>query len=1067
MWKFTFILFTVIQLFTFKFQAQNVYTYDFGSSTASFTTAGSSNNITAAPSGNAYIYIASTPNGGAQIKNPGLTTFGSGSKLMLHSSASGGSANKFAIWGYNGGTSSYTKFTVVLADSTGGNTPTSGIFYFCTGTGTSFQNNNGLSPGEILSGIKWTVANNGSITTKAIRVGNSWRDMTINPFYQGQTNAYTMEIFGNNGLGSVSYNYNGISNSVAPLKQDIYVNGVLCADEFDVSGNGLVQGASVDCLMFYVEENSASRLCAFIDNVSYQSGISPNVQTYVDYYSKSSGNLNLTSNWTTNADGSGTEYPPNFTGGAAGTSYMNFYLTNRTSATVDANWNITGSNCKLYIGNGSQACTLSVPSSFTLTSPSVTINNAGVLQISNSSSSITNMTVQSGGTYIHNTNGSQIPNAVWNTNSHCLVSGVTNSPPGGFGQSFYNLTWNCSAQNQDINLAVPSGFAVTNNMTVQNTGSTSGRTLQLIQNTSRSAVIGGNLTLSGGNLSLSSGSGSMGLTVNGNTALTNSCELYLSEGGTANSSLTLLGNLSVGTGCLVTDNGSQTGNTIIFGKNGTQNLYRSGTMSNINYTVNSGSTLVIDNDITVNTSRALLLNGTLYFWNYLLSGQGNFTLSSGATIGIGNAGGISASGSTGNIQNSGSRRFSTSANYIFNGSAPQVTGSALPVQVNNLTFENPEGFVLTSPVTVNGMLSLRNGIVNISNNNIAVSSTGSVSGALGNYSSASYISTTGTGTLKLFAGSTEVSFPVGNGSYTPVRIINNGTADFFSVKVQNSIDNPVINNNIVNKQWTINEDLPGGSSLTVNFTWNPGDEKAGFDRTSSVYTGNWTGTAWETYYGGYGYNGPGPYSISAPSQYLLGNYVIGNPGALPVELVYFNFNLIKNDLILNWKTSSEINNSGFEIYSKKTAEDTWIKRGFVRGNGTKGTESEYSFNDFNLETGEYDYRLKQVDFNGNFEYFPLGKTVIIGTPKKNELLQNYPNPFNPVTKIDYYITDKSFVKIVIYDMLGRETAVAVNENKEPGFYTAEFNGSSLASGIYYYRITAGSYTEIRKMILLK
>lgn len=1068
MWKFTFITAVFIYFFTLKYSyTQNVYTYDFGTTTASYTVAGSSNNITAAPSGNAYIYVASSPNGGAQIKNPGISTFGSGSKLMLHSSSSGGSSNKFAIWGYSGGTSSYTKFTVVLADSNGSNTPTSGIFYFCTGTGTSFQNNNGLSPGEILSGIKWSVSNTGNITTKAIRVGNSWRDITINPFYQGQTNAYTIEVFGNNGFSAVNYNYNSTSNSVAPLKQDIYVNGVLCADDFDVSGNGLVQGSSVDCLMFYVEENSASKLCAFIDNVSYQSTISPNVQTYVDYYSKSSGNLNLTNNWTTNSDGSGTEYPPNFSGGTGGISFMNFYLTNRAAATIDANWNISGANCKLYIGNGVQACTLNVPASYTFSTPFVMINNAGVLQISNSSSSITSMNVQSGGIYIHNCNGSQIPPSVWNINSSCIVSGVTNSAPSGFEQSFYNLTWNCSSQSQDINLVLPSGFSVVNNMTVQNTGSVTGRTLQLIQNTSRTVSIGGNLSLTGGHFSLSSGSGSMGLSVLGNTTVSNYSELYLSEGGSANSTLTLYGNISVESGCTITDNGSQTGNTIIFAKNGTQNLYRSGSINNVNYSVNSGTTLVIDNDIPVSSSRSMTLNGTIYFWNYLLSGAGNFILNNGATIGIGNTGGLTSSGLLGNIQNTGTRIYSTSANYIYNGSIAQETGNGLPSQVNNLTFENTAGFVLTSPVNVNGMLSLRSGIIDIANNNITVNSGGSISGPMGDFTSASYFKTTGTGTLKLFAGPAEITFPVGNGSYTPVTIRNSGTNDYICIRVQNSIDNPVVNDHIVNKQWVISEDTPGGNNITAAFTWNPVDESINFDRMSNIYIGNWTGIAWETYYAGYGYNGPGPYTVIASEQNLLGNYVIGNPGALPVELVYFNTLVKQNDIILKWKTASEINNTGFEIYRKKTGQGDWVKTGFIAGRGTSNTETEYLFTDSKLETGQYNYRLKQIDVNGNYEFFNLNSPVSIDKPQKYELLQNYPNPFNPVTKIDYYISQKSFVEIIIYDMLGKEVASPVKEIKEAGYYTADFNGSFLASGIYFYRLKACNFTEIKKMILMK
>jgi hypothetical protein len=87
--------------------------------------------------------------------------------------------------------------------------------------------------------------------------------------------------------------------------------------------------------------------------------------------------------------------------------------------------------------------------------------------------------------------------------------------------------------------------------------------------------------------------------------------------------------------------------------------------------------------------------------------------------------------------------------------------------------------------------------------------------------------------------------------------------------------------------------------------------------------------------------------------------------------------------------------------------------------------------------------------------------------KSFELYQNYPNPFNPSTKIRYEIPERSFVSIRVYDVLGKEIATIVNEEKLYGDYEVEFNGNGLASGIYYYRITAGKFSQTRKMILLR
>jgi len=88
-------------------------------------------------------------------------------------------------------------------------------------------------------------------------------------------------------------------------------------------------------------------------------------------------------------------------------------------------------------------------------------------------------------------------------------------------------------------------------------------------------------------------------------------------------------------------------------------------------------------------------------------------------------------------------------------------------------------------------------------------------------------------------------------------------------------------------------------------------------------------------------------------------------------------------------------------------------------------------------------------------------------PYKFELAQNYPNPFNPTTNIKYQIPKDANVNIRIYDMLGREVMTLVNEFKKPGMYEVALNGSKLSSGTYFYKITAGDFSEVKKMTLLK
>ena len=88
-------------------------------------------------------------------------------------------------------------------------------------------------------------------------------------------------------------------------------------------------------------------------------------------------------------------------------------------------------------------------------------------------------------------------------------------------------------------------------------------------------------------------------------------------------------------------------------------------------------------------------------------------------------------------------------------------------------------------------------------------------------------------------------------------------------------------------------------------------------------------------------------------------------------------------------------------------------------------------------------------------------------PDKFELSQNYPNPFNPVTKINYAIPKQSVVTVKVFDMLGREVAVLVNEQKAAGYYSIDFDATALSSGVYIYKMKAGEYVQTKKMVLLK
>lgn len=196
-------------------------------------------------------------------------------------------------------------------------------------------------------------------------------------------------------------------------------------------------------------------------------------------------------------------------------------------------------------------------------------------------------------------------------------------------------------------------------------------------------------------------------------------------------------------------------------------------------------------------------------------------------------------------------------------------------------------------------------------------------------------------------------------------------------------------------------------------------------------------------------------------------YVVDCP--LPVELSSFTSSVSGRDVSLNWSTAAEENNARFDI-ERSSTENNWTKVGSVNGNGTTTNPHSYSFTDRGLASGNYSFRLKQVDFNGNFQYYNLSNEVVIGTPDKFSLTQNYPNPFNPSTKISYSIPTEGKVSLSIFDMTGKEVKSLVNSVQTAGYYSVSFDGSNLASGVYYYRVTVtgqNNFVATRKMLLVK
>lgn len=192
---------------------------------------------------------------------------------------------------------------------------------------------------------------------------------------------------------------------------------------------------------------------------------------------------------------------------------------------------------------------------------------------------------------------------------------------------------------------------------------------------------------------------------------------------------------------------------------------------------------------------------------------------------------------------------------------------------------------------------------------------------------------------------------------------------------------------------------------------------------------------------------------------------------LPVIISEFSGHVFKNNVRLTWRTTEELNNEGFLVERKSSSATEWTSLGSVTGHGTTNTPQDYTFEDKNLNTGTFKYRLKQTDFNGNSEYFDLNNDIVIGKPKAFSMSQNYPNPSNPVSKINFELPYDAKVSLLVYDILGREVTKLLDEPKIAGFYSVVFDGTNLASGVYFYRIStsggSSNFVKTMKLILIK
>ncbi len=197
---------------------------------------------------------------------------------------------------------------------------------------------------------------------------------------------------------------------------------------------------------------------------------------------------------------------------------------------------------------------------------------------------------------------------------------------------------------------------------------------------------------------------------------------------------------------------------------------------------------------------------------------------------------------------------------------------------------------------------------------------------------------------------------------------------------------------------------------------------------------------------------------------------------LPIQLATLTGTALNGrGVLIQWSTLSETDSYGFEVQksASQTGDYQSIQGSFVSGHGTTTVPQKYSYTDAAPGTGTVYYRLKQLDLDGTFRYSD-GITVDVAAgvaggqfPTEFSLSQSYPNPFNPSTIIRYGLPQKAFVTLEVFTTLGQRVATLVSEQQDAGYHEVTFNAGNLASGAYFYTVTAGDYHASKKLVLMK
>lgn len=622
-------------------------------------------------------------------------------------------------------------------------------------------------------------------------------------------------------------------------------------------------------------------------------------------------------------------------------------------------------------------------------------------------------------------------------------------------------------------------------------GSTTGLFLTRYTNTGDDNIyVTGNLTLSGGTTSFAGGVpasapvNKLYVTVGGHVSITGSAILYTES---ANNLSKI--DLTVGTASV---NWAQTS---------------SGTVSLCNTNIKSGKTVTMTGtkmgDIQTSRTVTVETGGKLYCSNYPVSGLGLFTLSTGATLGIGSAAGIVSSGATGNIQVSGARSYNSGATYeYYEAISPQSTGNftttttsgTYPSQVANLIINKTLGtnvVNLTNTTDVSTLLTLTSGVLTTSYTSatapwVRIPSGASISPTGGSSSSYvdGYIRTNGTSAF---------TFPTGNGGkWRRISMLAPSVSTEFEARYVSSAytntstfaasPTPILTHVSTVEHWFLTKPLGADAATTkVNLYWEDASA-SGIYTFDSLTVARWSGTDWEntncygscpsswlssqperTYTGGATGTSAGTIqsnTVSSFSPFTLGSIGTFSINPLPIELLSSEVTCNNNNVLISWSTATETSNNFFTI-EKSIDGINFIKIGNINGAGNSSSIKNYSYIDYNAYSGISYYRLKQTDYNGDT------KTFGMLTSENCNASTSTINAFNDQTGNISIIIDSEIESIytaILYDALGKKVeSKKYSANKGNNIF--QFDISILHSGVYLISIDNGKEKSIKKILI--